>query len=183
MAAIAIEAGLALLVIVDAGAATGLAGAGAGFAVALLAITLATGSEAALDASLAALGLILVARASDRLILAPLYGGALLAVSELARTCHELRHVDRIGPSAIRMRLTAAAASAGLGGCAAALVAVAVAGGPTRSVAISVAGTAAVGLAYGGLVALARRGQPRDTDPAASTAAPASREDAGQRGG
>ena len=157
----AIEAALSLLVISDAGSASWLAWYAAGGAVALLAIGLAGGWDTPLHASLALLGLALLARANERLALAPIYGAALLAVSELARTCGELRPMDRVSPAAVRTRLLTVAASAGFGGCAAAVVALAVRGGPARSVAVSTAATIAVAAAFAAIVASARRGQVR----------------------
>jgi hypothetical protein len=159
-----VEAGLALLVILDARFASGLVGVGAGLAVVLLALSLASDLEAALHASLAVLALLLLARANERLILAPLYGAALLAVSELARTSRELRYLQWVDPAVIAARVATAVASASLGGCAAALVAVAAAGGLARSVGLSVGAILAVGLAYAGIVAAARRGQPVAAD-------------------
>jgi len=158
--AVAIEIGLALLVIFDtASAATGLVGVATGLAVLLLVLSLASGLESMLQGSLGLLGLVLLARANERLILAPLYGAALLAVSELTRTCHELRRLQGVEPAVITIRLTAVAATAGLGGCAAGLVAVAAAAGPARSVILSAIATLAAGLGYAGIVVVARRGQ------------------------
>jgi hypothetical protein len=158
-----------LLVILDATpATTGLVAVAAGIALGLLAVSLASAWEPMLHMSLAVLGLILLARADGRLILAPLYGAGLLAVSEVARTCQELRRVQYVGPAVIAARLTTAAASAGLGGCAAALVAVSVTAAPARSVSLSVAATVAVGVAYAGIVTIARRGQPGQADAEAA---------------
>jgi hypothetical protein len=154
---VTIEAALAMLVLGDAGSASGLVWYGAGLAVALLATSLAGGWDAPLHVSVAILGLILLARADQRLTLAPIYGAALLTVSELARTCHELGPLDSVTPAAIRARLLTVAASAGLGACAAA-------------VAISAAATLAVAVMYAGIVALARRGRFTAGDGGASGA-------------
>jgi hypothetical protein len=132
--------------------------------VALLVISLASGWNAAGHASLAVLGLVLMARVHERLALAPIYGAALLLVSDLARTSHELRPMDRVSTAAIRARLLTAAGSAGLGACAAAVVAVAVTEGQSRSVGISAAATMAVVAAYVGIVVLARRAGPGHED-------------------
>jgi hypothetical protein len=167
---VTIEAALAMLVLGDAGSASGLVWYGAGLAVALLATSLAGGWDAPLHVSVAILGLILLARADQRLTLAPIYGAALLTVSELARTCHELGPLDSVTPAAIRARLLTVAASAGLGACAAAVVALAAAGRPARSVAISAAATLAVAVMYAGIVALARRGRFTAGDGGASGA-------------
>lgn len=158
----AIEAALSLLVINDPGSASWLAWYAAVGAVALLAIGLAGGWETPLHASLALLGLALLARANERLALAPIYGAALLAVSELARTCGELRPIGWVSPAAVRTRLLTVAASAGFGGCAAAVVALAVTGAPARSVAVSTAATIAAAAAFAAVVASARRGQTRE---------------------
>lgn len=157
-----IEAALSLLVISDAGSASGLAWYAAGGAIALLAVGLVGGWDAPVHASLALLGLALLARSDERLALAPVYGAALLAVSELARTCGELRLMGRVSPSAVRTRLLTVAAASGFGGCAAAMVALAVTGGAARSVAVSAAATIAVGIAFAAIVASARRGQIRE---------------------
>ncbi|MGH2894974.1 MAG: hypothetical protein ACRDPM_17155, partial [Solirubrobacteraceae bacterium] len=129
----AIEVVLALLVLIDAGSAAGLVWYGAGIAIALGAISLASGSQSPLHASLAVLGLLILARADNRLVLAPVYGAGLLAVSELARTCHQLAGVDHVDPNALRARLLTVAVAVGLGVCAASLVSVAVTAGPRRS--------------------------------------------------
>lgn len=155
---VAIEVVLAAAVVIDAGSAAGLVWYGAGIAVALAAISLASASPSPLHVSLAVLGLLILARADDRLVLAPVYGAGLLAVSELARTCHELSRVDHVDAEALRARLLTVAVAVGLGACAASLVSVAVTAGPRRSVASSLAATAAVAAVYAGLVALARRG-------------------------
>lgn len=171
MVALGFEVGLSLLVVLDTSSGTaGLVGVGAAVALVLLVVSLASGWDAALYASLGVLGLMPLAGADDRLILAPLYGAGLLAVTELARTVHELRRLGGVGPGVIAARLTIGAASAGLGGCAAALVAVGVTVGPPRSVSLSVAATLAVGVAYGAIVAMARRTEPPDADSEAAHA-------------
>jgi hypothetical protein len=157
VAIVAIEVALALVVVAGAGSAVGLVWYGAGIAVALATISLASGAKPPLHASLAVLGLLILARADDRLVLAPVYGASLLAVSELARICHELSGVDHVEPHALRARLLTVAVAAGLGACAASLVSVAVSSGPRRSVVTSVAATVAVAAVYGGIVVLGGR--------------------------
>lgn len=152
-----IELVLALLVVIDASSAAGLVWYGAAMAVGLGAMSLASGSPSLLHASLGVLGLLLLARADDRLVLAPVYGAGVLAVSELARTCHELSGVDRVDPDALRGRLLTVAVAVGLGACAASLLSVVATAGPRRSVVSSVAATVAVAAVYVGIVALARR--------------------------
>lgn len=158
---VAIEVALALLVVSDAGSASGLVWYGAGVALALLAFGLAAGWDTGVHGSLAILGLLLLARTDDRLVLAPAYGAALLAVSELADMCAQLQRVDHVDLAALRTRLLTIAVAAGLGACAAALVAAAVTAGAPRTVATSAAATVAVAVIYAGLAVMARRGRAR----------------------
>jgi len=150
---------LGALVATDAGTASGLAWAGAAFSVTMLAVSLGLGSSTALQVSVAVLGVVLLLRRDDRLMLAPLYGAALLVLSELAWTCHELRTLQLVGQGAVRARLLTILLFAALGACAAGVAAIAVTGAPARSVAITALGTVAVAAAFAGIVLTARRNQ------------------------
>lgn len=137
---------------------------------ATLAVGLGAGSSAALRASVAGLGLTLLLRRDDRLVLAPLYGGALLVLIESARTCHELRRMDLVGRGVVGGRLLTILLCAGLGTCAAGLAAVAVATAPARSVGVTALGTAAVAAAFAGIVLVARHNQRGSRDGRAAQA-------------
>lgn len=124
---------------------------------ALLAVALIGGPPAAVQVSLALLGALLLLRRSDRLEIAPLYGFVLLMIGELAQRSRELRAPGAIGLEIVSSRLAATAVVAAAGGCAAALVAIAVTVAPARSVGLTAAGSAALVAACLAIVALARR--------------------------
>jgi hypothetical protein len=159
LAAVTLDCALGILVATDAGAASGLASWGVVGSVAMLAVSLGAGSSAALRASVVASGLVLLLRRDDRLVLAPLYGAALLVLVELARTCHELQSMDLVSRGAVRGRLLTILIFAGLGTCVAGLAAIAVTAAPARSVVITALGTAAVAIAFAGIVLIARHNQ------------------------
>jgi hypothetical protein len=95
----------------------------------------------------AVLGAILLLRHSDRLLLAPLYGGGLLLVAELGVRSIELQGVSLIDARSIGTRLGVVAAVAAVGVCGAASAALAVTGAPSRSLLLTAAGAiAAVGV-------------------------------------
>ena len=124
---------------------------------AILAIGLGLGSSTALQVPVALLGVLLLLRTDDRLVLAPLYGAALLILVELGWMSLELRALKLVDRRAIRARLMIIVLFAGLGACAAGAVAIAVTGAPARSVAITAVGTIAVAVAFAGIVLSARR--------------------------
>jgi len=78
----------------------------------------------------AGLGVLLLLRRQDGLVLAPLYGAALLSLLELARTSLELRGLDHVERGAIRARLLTILLFASLGACAAGVAAIAVTAPP-----------------------------------------------------
>jgi hypothetical protein len=166
-----LDLALGILVATDAGSASGLAWYGVAFSVAMLAVSLGLGSSTAFQTSLGVIGLVLLLRRDDRLVLAPIYGAALLVLSELARTSHEVRRLELIGRGSIRARLLTTLLFTGLGACGAGVVAIAVTRAPVRSVAVSALGTAAVAAAFAGVVLIARRSQSRGSgaDPSAGS--------------
>jgi hypothetical protein len=116
-------------------------------AVVILTAGLIGGSATAVWVSVAILGSLLLLRADDRLLVAPLYGGGLLVVSELARCSMDLAGSARLG-------VVLAVAGGGTG--AAGLAAIAVLAAPERSVAATAAGAASVMAATGTVVWRAR---------------------------
>jgi len=114
-------------------------------------------SSPLVQASIALLGVLLLLRAHDRLVVAPLYGACLLLVGELGQRSIELRGVDRVGPEVITARLAEVFALAAFAACGAAVTAVAVTIAPGRSVGLTALGTVALLVAFAVLVALARR--------------------------
>jgi hypothetical protein len=148
---------LGVLVASDAGAGAGLAWVGAALGAAILALGLVAGSTVAVQASVGILGALLLLRADDRLLLAPLYGGGLLGLSELGRMSIELAGVPAVAAGAPTARLGWVLAVAGAGTGAAGLAAAAVLAAPGRSVAVTAAGAVAVVVATGTVVWLARR--------------------------
>jgi hypothetical protein len=148
---------LGVLVATDAGEGAGLAWSGTGLTLGVLVLGLVTGSTAAVQISIVILGSVLLLRVDNRLLLAPLYGGGLLVVSELGQSSIELARVSRFAAGAVAARLGWMLAVAGGGACAAGLAALAVLAAPARSVAVTAAGAAAVLAATGTVVWLARR--------------------------
>jgi hypothetical protein len=129
-------------------------------ALALLTIGLLTSWPGPVTCSLAVVGVLLLLRHHDRLVLAPVYGACLLLVGELAQRSAEIRGLERIGPDVLWSRLVAMLAAAAAGATAAAIVAIAVTTGPPRSVAVTAAGTSCLiaGLAVIAVLARQRTG-------------------------
>jgi len=105
----------------------------------------------------AVLGAILLLRHSDRLLLAPVYGGVLLLVAELAVRSIELRGVGLVDPRAIATRLGAVVAVTGVGVCGAACAALAATGAPGRSLSVTAAGAIAAAAVCAAIALAARR--------------------------
>ena len=147
---------LGAIVAGDAGRSVALAWTGAGLATLLLACGLAASSPAPVHCGVAVLGAILLLRHSDRLLLAPLYGGGLLLVAELGVRSIELRGVGLIDPGSIGTRLGVLVAVAAVGVCAGACAALAVTGAPSRSLLVTAAGAIAA-VAVCAAIALAAR--------------------------
>jgi hypothetical protein len=123
----------------------------------ILGIGLLLASSSTVLASLALLGALLLARHSDRLALAPMYGAGLLIVGELAQRSIELRGVGAIANGVISSRPAAVGLLAALGFCAAAAAAVAVTAAPGGSVALTAAGALATVVACAVCVLFAKR--------------------------
>ena len=117
--------GLGVLCASDAGASGVLAWYGTAAAVVTLAVALAVGAPAGVQASLVPLAAVLLLRHDERLLLAPLYGACLLVVGELGQRSIELRGQGWIGPGVIASRLLPALVVGALGACAAVLAAIA----------------------------------------------------------
>lgn len=111
----------------------------------------------AVQCSLALLGVLLLLRHQDRLLLAPLYGACLLVAGELAQLSLELRGRRRIGRGVLGLRLAGVLSLAALGACAAALGAIAVTIAPGRSVAFTAVGALAVLAVVGVILLISRR--------------------------
>ena len=107
MSALALDAGLGVLVATDAGSGSGLAWSGAAVSFALLVASLGLDSDAPTLATLAVLGLLLLLRRDARLVVAPVYGAALVVLAELARTSRELGRLELAAAGALRARLAA----------------------------------------------------------------------------
>jgi hypothetical protein len=105
----------------------------------------------------AVLGAILLLRHSDRLLLAPLYGGGLLLVAELGVRSIELHGVSLIDSRAIGTRLGALVAVGAVGVCGAACAAIAVTGAPSRSLLLTAAGAVAAAAVCAAIALAARR--------------------------
>ncbi|MGH2877903.1 MAG: hypothetical protein ACRDNJ_16220 [Solirubrobacteraceae bacterium] len=90
-------------------------------------------------------------------MLAPVYGAGLLAASELAQRCGELRGGQRLGAGVAWMRLVAILLLAAIGACASAVASLAVTVAPSRSIASSAIATVAVAAIFAAIVLLARR--------------------------
>jgi hypothetical protein len=123
----------------------------------LLMLGLALQRSTPVHLAVALLAVTLLLRQQDRLMLAPLYGGALLLVEELAIRSGELAGVDRLGPGVIGARLGAALAVSALGSCAAAAVAAAVTAAPGRSLLLTAAGVVAAVLMFGAITHVVRQ--------------------------
>jgi len=148
---------LAALVLTDAGGTGQVAWLGAGLAAVLLAAGVAVESPAPVHVAVAVLGVTFLARHDTRLLLAPVYGAGLLLMDDLAIRTMELSGVSRIAPGVISARVGATVAVAAAGACAAAVAALAVNGGPARSVILTALGALAAVAAVGAIVRLARR--------------------------
>ena len=105
----------------------------------------------------AVLGAILLLRHSDRLLLAPLYGGGLLLIAELGARSIELRGVSLIDARSIGTRLGVVVAVAALGVCGAACAALAATGAPGRSLLLTAAAGAIAAVAVCAAITLAAR--------------------------
>ena len=105
----------------------------------------------------AVLGAILLLRHSDRLLLAPLYGGCLLLIAELGVRSIELRGVSLIDARSIGTRLGVVVAVAALGVCGAACAALAATGAPGRSLLLTAAGAIAAVAVCAAITLAARR--------------------------
>ncbi|HTP21286.1 MAG TPA: hypothetical protein VMJ65_16905 [Solirubrobacteraceae bacterium] len=150
-------AGLAVLVIGDAGAASQLAWLGAGTAALLVTAGMVAQSPAPVHAAVAVLGVLFLLRHDARLLLAPAYGAGLLVMDDLAIRTMELSGVGQIATGAIMARITATLAVAALGACVSAVAALAVTAAVPRTLAVTAVGVLAVVAAFVGLVILARR--------------------------
>ena len=137
-------------------------------AIAALALGLVAAAPAAVHASVALLGLELLARDGDRLLLAPLYGACLLVAEELAQRSLDLRAVARIGPGVIITGVGTSALVAAAGGCAATLAAAGVTVAPSRSPAFTGLAVAALLVALAAVAHLARRLTRPQTEPRGS---------------
>lgn len=146
-----------------AGAAAGPAWYGTAVSVVILTAGLVLGSSSAVQVSVAALAALLL-RHDEQLVLAPLYGGCLLLVGELAQRSLELRGVERIGPGVIGARLATVLVFAALGACGAAMAAIAVTIAPARSVGFTALGTLAILAAFAAIVLLARHHHQENRD-------------------
>lgn len=134
----------------------GLAWGGTAVSAALLALALVVGSPSAAQTAAAVLGVLLLLRSGDRLLLAPLYGAGLLLVCELAQRSTELRGADRLYRGVVAARLERIVLVAGVGACCAALAALAVTIAPARTVGFSALGTVVTVGAFVLVVLLAR---------------------------
>jgi hypothetical protein len=105
----------------------------------------------------AVLGAVLLLRHSDRLLLAPLYGGGLLLIAELGVRSIELRGVSVIDARSIGTRLGVVVAVAAIGVCGAACAAIAATGAPGRSLLLTAAGASAVVAVCAAIALSARR--------------------------
>lgn len=148
--------GLGALSASDARSAAALAWYGTAAAVAALAIALALGAPSGVQAALVPLAALLLLRHDERLLLAPLYGACLLLVGELGQRSIELRRQAWIGPGVIASRLLTVLVVTAVGGCAAALAAIAVTFAPARSVIFTAVGAIAVVAAVGLITWFAR---------------------------
>jgi hypothetical protein len=162
LTAVALAVALGALVALDAGTAAGAAWYATATAVLILTVGLVVASSVTVQWSVALLAAMLLLRHHDRLVLAPLYGACLLLVAELAQRSLELRGRELIGPGVIVSRLAAVVVLAAVGGCAAAVAAIAVTIAPGRSVGFSAAGTLAAVGAFAAIVLLARRRHQQD---------------------
>jgi hypothetical protein len=149
-------AALGAIVAGDADRSAALAWTGTGLAALLLACGLAARSPTPVHCSVAVLGAILLLRHSDRLLLAPLYGGGLLLVAELGVRSIELQGVSLIDARSIGTRLGVIVAVAAVGVCAAACAALVATGAPGRSLLLTAAGASAA-VAVCAAIALAAR--------------------------
>jgi hypothetical protein len=100
---------------------------------------------------------VLLLRQQDRLLLAPLYGGGLLLVDELATRSSELVGIDRLGPGVLGARLGTSLVTSALGTFAACGVAAAVTIAPRRSVLVTAVGVAATLVMFGWVTWFIRR--------------------------
>lgn len=166
---------MAIWVATAAGLSSGLAWLGLVVSILALSIGLGIASWTWVHLAACVLGLLLLLRAGDRLLIAPLYGGGLLLILELARTSMQLRQVETMAPAALWGRLWTLLVLASLGTCAAAVVALATTGAPARSIAGTATGAVAVAALCGGIIWLARRAA--DAAPDASVS-PAGRDEA-----
>ena len=144
----------------DADSATKLAWYGAAAAVLLLTVALFAAWPSGIQIALVPLAGLLLLRHDERLLLAPVYGACLLMIDELGQRSIELRGQAWIGSGVIGSRLLIVTVVACLGGCAAALGAIAVTIAPARSVGFTAVGTVALLAAVVCITLLARpRGQ------------------------
>jgi hypothetical protein len=158
---------LGAMVASDAGTSAGLAWVGAGAATFLVAVGSVVRSPAPAHLAVAVLGAMLLLRQDSQVLLAPLYGAGLLLAEELTWRSIELAGVEAIGRGAIGARAAGVVALVGVGGCAAAGVAIAVTAAPGRSVALTAVGAVAVVMMPVGIRLRAMRlARPGDEDRA-----------------
>ena len=141
----------------EAGAASQLAWLGAAVAALSLAIGMTAGSPTAVHVAVALLGGIFLTRQDARLLLAPVYGAALLLIEDLAIQAGELRGVGGLTLDVVGARTANVLAIATIGASASAATALAVTAAPGRSVGITALGAVAAVAALAGIVRLARR--------------------------
>jgi hypothetical protein len=131
----------------------------------LVAFGLALGTASPVLCSLALLAALSLLDGHGSLVLAPVYGAALLLVGELAQCSIDLRGVRWLATRWIVSRLAASLALVALGACAGALVAGVATIAAARSVALTAVGALATVTAVGTIALIARRG---DRVPSAS---------------
>jgi hypothetical protein len=155
--AVALAGVLAALAAAGAGRSAGLVVTLAGTSVLLLVLALLTGWSPGVLAALALLVPVFLARHGDLLALAPLFGGGLLLVGELAHQSIELRGVAAVERGAVITRAANVLGIAALGATAGAAGAIAVRYAPSHAIGVTAAGAVAVLGAVAVISWLARR--------------------------
>ncbi len=156
MTAVGLAGALTALVAVDAGDALGLALTLAGLSELGLVLAVATGWSPGVPAALALLAAAFLLRRNDTLALAPLFGGGLLLVGELAQQSVELRGVVRVERGVVTTRVARVLGIGALGAAAGAAATIAVRFAPSHAVGVTAVGALAIVGAVAAVSRLAR---------------------------
>ena len=157
MTAVSLAGALAAIVGVDAGRAAGLALTLAALSELCLVLALVSGWSPGLLTAVALLAAEFLLRHGDSLALAPLFGGGLLLVSELAQQSIELRGVRRLEDGVVTSRVAHVLAIAALGAAAGAVATIGIRYAPSHSVGVIAVGAVAVVGAVAAVSWLARQ--------------------------